>query len=142
MLLSFMRSPYLELKMGIHNQLFLPEKYYSVELIDELLNKKRVIVGGNERAVMLSGEYINSYNIPEKWNSLIQEKSFKILYKEPSALRTEDGTYLLYPFHSKLRAPIKKTPQKVIMVGSLRLEAWCLIHDNSLVNSSKENMEN
>ncbi len=141
MLLSFMRSPYLELQMGIHNKLFLSEEHYSVELIDELLDKEGVISSGNERVVILTGEYIESYTIPEKWNSLIQRKSFKSLFKNPSALKTEDGTYLLYPFHSRKRFPIEEMSQEVIMAGSLRLEAWCLIYEGSLVNSLQDIME-
>ena len=66
MLLSFMRSPYLELQRGIHNQLFLSEEFYSVELIDELLSKNGVTSDGNERTIILIGEYIDSYTIPEK----------------------------------------------------------------------------
>jgi len=137
MLLSFMRSPYLELKMGIHNELFLSEKYYSVELIDELLNTEGVTSSGNERGVILTGQYIDSYTIPEKWRSQIQRKSFKMLFKDPFALKTEDGTYLLYPFHSRKRFPLEGISQRVIMAGSLRLEAWCLIGEESVVNSFK-----
>jgi len=124
MLLSFIRSPYIEHQMGIHNQSFLPEKYYSVKLIDELLSKKGVISIGNERIVILTGEYIDSYSIPEEWTPLTQRRSFKVLFKEPSALKTEDGIYLLYPFHSKRQVPIEEIPQEVIMAGALRLEAW------------------
>ena len=124
MLLSFIRSPYCEQQRGIHNQIFLPERFYSVELIDELLSKEGVISTGNERTVILTGEYIDSYTIPEKWTPLIQRKTFKALFKEPSALKTEDGTYLLYPWHSTKRVSIEEIPQEVIMAGALRLEAW------------------
>ncbi|MFX1327012.1 MAG: hypothetical protein ACFE91_02565 [Promethearchaeota archaeon] len=141
MLLSFMRSPYLELQMGIHNEIFLSEEYYSVELIDELLNTKGVILSGKEKIIILTGEYIDSYTIPEKWKSLIQRKSFKMLFKDPSALKTEDGTYLLYPFHSRKRFPIESISQRVTMAGSLRLEAWCLNGEESLVNSLEDSIE-
>jgi len=124
MLVSFMRSPYLEQKRGIHNPFFLPEENYSVELIDELLSKEGVIPTGTERTVMLTGEYIDSYTISEEWIPLIQRKTFKIFFKDPSALKTEDGTYLLNSFHLRKRAPVEKIPQKMIMVGSLRLQAW------------------
>ena len=124
MLLSFMRSPYCELQRGIHNQIFLPEKFYSVELIDELLKKEGVISTGNRRIVILTGEYIDSYTIPVKWVSLTQQESFKAFFKKPSALRTEDGTYLLYPWHSQRRVSIEEIPQEVKMAGVLRLEAW------------------
>lgn len=124
MLLSFMRSPYCEQQRGIHSQIFLPEKYYSVELIDELLSKKGVISTGNERVVILTGEYLDSYTIPDEWVPLTQGESFKAFFKEPSALRTEDGAYLLYPWHSQRGVPIEEIPHKVIMAGTLRLEAW------------------
>jgi len=124
MLISFMRSPYCELKRGIQSQIFLPEKFYSVGLIDELLRKKRVVSTGNKRVIELTGEFIDSYTIPEKWAPLTQEKSFKVFFKEPSALKTEDGTYLLSPFHLRRRVPIDKIPQEVTMAGGLNLEAW------------------
>lgn len=124
MLLSFLRSPYCELQRGIHNQIFLPEKYYSVELIDELLKKEGVISIGNERVITITGEYIDSYIIPDKWVPLTQRESFKASFKEPSALRTKDGTYILYPWHSTRQVSIEKIPQEVLMAGVLRLEAW------------------
>jgi hypothetical protein len=101
MLLSFMRSPYCELKRGIRNEIFLPSKYYSVEVIDELLSKGGAVSTGNEGVVVLTGEYIDSYIIPEKWAPLPQRGSFEMLFKEPSAIKTEDGTFLLYPIHSQ-----------------------------------------
>ena len=124
MLLSFMRSPYSELKRGIQNQIFLPEKYYSVELVDELLRKEGDSSTGGESVVILTGEYISSYDIPEKWVPLPQRRSFQLLFKEPAALKTEDGTYLLYPIHSQRRVPIEQIPQEVTMAGGLKLEAW------------------
>ncbi len=124
MLLSFMRSPYCELQRGIRNEMFLPFKYYSVELIDELISKEGVVSTGNEGVVVLAGEFIESYTIPKKWTPLPQRGSFQLLFKEPAALKTEDGTFLLYPFHSQKQVPINKIPQKVTMAGSLKLEAW------------------
>ncbi len=124
MLISFMRSPYCELKRRIQSQIFLPEKFYSVGLIDELLRKKRVVSSSNKRVIELTGEFIDSYTIPEKWAPLTQRKSFKVLFKEPPALKTEDGTFLLYPFHSRRGVPIEKIPQEVTIAGSLELEAW------------------
>lgn len=117
MLLSFMRSPYCELQRGIQNQIFLPFKYYSVELIDELLQKKGVISNEDERVVTLTGEFIDSYAIPEKWAPLTQRKSFKMLYKQPSAIKTEDGTFILYPFHLQKRVSIEKFPREVTIAG-------------------------
>ncbi|MBY9010437.1 MAG: hypothetical protein KGD74_11280 [Candidatus Lokiarchaeota archaeon] len=124
MLISFMRSPYCELERGIQNQIFLSSKYYSVELIDELLSQNGVVSTGNERVIVLTGELIDSYVIPEKWVSLTQRKLFQLLYKKPSALRTEDGTFLLYPFHLRKRVPTEQIPLKVTMAGGLNLEAW------------------
>ena len=141
MLLSFMRSPYSELKMGIHNKLFISEKYYSIELIDELLNSEGAISGGDEGVIILTGKHIDSYTIPEKWNPLIQRTSFKALFNKPSALKTEDGIYLLYPFHSRKQVPLEEMSQEVIMGGTLRLEAWLPIHEGSLVDSFKVNIE-
>ena len=120
MLLSFMRSPYSELERGMRNEVFTPEKYYSVEFIDEL-SEKGVISTGGESVVILTGEYIDSYIIPEKWAPLPQRGSFQALFKKPSALKTEDGTFLLYPFHSQKQVPINKISQKVTMAGSLKL---------------------
>ena len=124
MLISFMRSPYCELERRFQSQIFLPEKFYSVGLIDELLRKKGVVSTSNKRVIKLTGEYIDSYTIPEKWAPLTQRKSFKVLFKEPSALKTEDGTYLLSPFHLRRRVPIEKIPQEVTIAGGLNLEAW------------------
>ena len=124
MLLSFMRSPYSEQKRGIQNRIFTPEKYYSVELVDELLKKEGGVSIGGQSVVVLTGEYIGSYVIPEKWAPLPQRGSFKMLFKEPSALKTENGTFLLYPIHSQRRVPIEQIPQKVTMAGGLSLEAW------------------
>lgn len=124
MLISFMRSPYCEQKRGIRSKIFLPEKFYSVELVDELLSKKGVVSTGNKRVIELAGEFIDSYTIPEKWAPLTQRKSFKVFFKEPPALKTKDGTYLLSPFHLRRRVPFEKIPQEVTMAGGLNLEAW------------------
>jgi len=124
MLISFMRSPYCELERGIRNQIFLAEKYYSVELIDELLSKKGFVSTGDERVVTLIGEYIDSYALPEKWAPLTQRRSFEAFFKEPSALKTEDGTFLLNPIHSRKRVPVEQVPRQVTTAGSLSLEAW------------------
>ncbi len=124
MLISFIRSPYSEMKRGIHNQFFLQEKYYSEELIDELLGKKEAVSTRNKRVTKLTGEYIDSYIIPEKWAPLPQRRSFKILFKEPSALKTEEGTFLLSPIHSRRRVPVEQIPREVTVLGGLSLQAW------------------
>ena len=126
MLLCVLRSPYLELERGIHNQLFSPEKYYSVELIDELLEKKGFNSKDNGRHdIILTGEYIDSYIIPKKWISLIREKWFKSVLKEPSAIKTNDGIFFLYPFHLRKKVPIERFPKIVtIATGCIDLAAW------------------
>ena len=124
MLISFMRSPYCELERGIRSQIFSPEKFYSVELIDELLDKKGAVSTGDKKVIVLTGEYIDSYAIPEKWFPLTQGGAFETLFKKPSALKTEDGTFLLYPIHSRRAVPIEKVPREVTTAGSLSLEAW------------------
>lgn len=124
MLLSFMRSPYSEQKREIRNEIFLPEKYYSVELVNELIKKSGGESTGGESVVILTGEYIGSYVIPEKWTVLVQRRSFKMLFRKSSALKTDDGIYLLYPFHSQRRVPIEQIPREVTMAGGLKLEAW------------------
>jgi len=47
-----------------------------------------------------------------------------MLFKEPSALKTADGTFLLSPFHSKRQVPIEQIPQNVTVAGGLTLQAW------------------
>ena len=95
-----------------------------MELVDELLSKEGAVSTGDEMVVVLNGEYIDSYTIPEKWIPLTQGGAFEVLFKEPSALKTEDGTFLLYPIHSRRAVPIEKVPQEVTTAGSLSLEAW------------------
>ena len=127
MLLSVLRSPYLELERGIHNKLFAAEEYYSVELIDELLKKKgfNPYSRDKRKRVILTGEYIDSYTIPEKWVPLIKPKSFKLLLKKASALKTGDGIFLLNPFHLRKKIPIEEFPRDVtIASGSISLAAW------------------
>lgn len=123
MLLSFMRSPYSESQKGIQNQYFLPFQYYSVELVDELAEKGVVSTGG-ENTVILTGEYVDSYVIPEKWTPLPQRGSFKALFTEPAALKTKDGTFLLSPIHSRIQVPVEHIPRELTMAGGLNLEAW------------------
>ena len=138
MLLSVMRSPYLELERGIHNQLFLPEEYYSIELIDELLKEKGFISRDNRKSIILTGEYIEPYTVPQKWIPLITSKWHKSLIREPSALKTSDGVFLLNPFHLRKKVPIEHFPQLVtIATGSIELVAW---HPLSVtLNTRQEN---
>ena len=95
-----------------------------MELVDELFGTKEMVTTDNKRATKLTGKYIGSYIIPKKWAPLTQRGSFEALFKEPSALKTEDGTFLLYPFHSRRRVPVEQIPQEVTMVGGLSLKAW------------------
>jgi hypothetical protein len=124
MLISFMRSPYSELQRGIRSQVFSAESFYSVELIDELLSQRRLISTGSEKVTVLVGKYIESYHIPKKWAPLTQRKSFIVLFKEPSALKTKEGTFLLSPFHLQKQIPSERISQEVTMAGGLSLEAW------------------
>ena len=125
MLLSVLRSPYLELERGIHNQLFSPEEYYSVELIDELLEKKGFNSISSRESIILTGEYIEPYIVPKKWIPIVKSKWLKSLLREPSALKTRDGIFLLDPFHLRKKVPIEEFPQQVtIATGSIELVAW------------------
>jgi len=124
MLLSFLRSPYCELQRGIQNQIFEQSQYYSVELLDELLSQKGAVSTGTERVIVLVGEFIDSYTIPDKWAPLPQRGSFEALFKDPSALRTEDGTFILSPIHLRRRIPIEEIPHEVTIAGVLSLQAW------------------
>lgn len=125
MLLSVMRSPYLELQRGIHSHLFKPFEFYSVELIDELLKQKGVTSRGDKEGIILSGEFIDSYIVPEKWISFKTSYSLKFLMEKPPALKTEDGIFLLNPFHLNKKVPIEQFPQLItIGTGSFTLVAW------------------
>jgi hypothetical protein len=123
MLLSVMRSPYLELQRGIHNSLFAPEEFYSIELIEELREKKKSL--NNREVIILSGEYLDSYNVPEKWLHFKTSNSIKFLMEKVSALKTRDGIFLLNPFHSMKSIPVEEFPHPVIIAsGSFNLVAW------------------
>lgn len=123
MLLCVMRSPYLE--RGMKDRLFLSGEFYSVELIDELIKEKGFRLGDNRKELIICGEFIDTYNIPEKWNPLITSSFFRSLLKKPSAIKTEDGIFLLNPIHLKKRIPIENFPRKVtIATGCIDLAAW------------------
>ena len=126
MLLCVLRAPILEYEKGINNQPFSPEKYYSVELIDELLKKKGFNSKDNgSQDIILTGEYIDSYVIPEKWIPLMEPNWFRRVLKEPSAIKTDDGIFLLYPFHLRKNVPIERFPKIVtIATGCIDLAAW------------------
>ena len=123
MLLFIQRSPYLE--RGRSPQLFAPDEHYSIELIDELVKEKGFSPGTNEKEHTIVGEFINSYTIPEEWIPRIKSSFFLSLLKNPSALSTEDGIFLLSPVHLNKRVPIENFPQKVsISTGRINLIAW------------------
>lgn len=125
MLLCVVRSPYLELERGINNQLFLPKEYYSIELIDELKKKQGVSAVNYRKRLIITGEYIDSYIIPEEWIPLIESEFFKSFLKKTSALKTKDGTYLLDPSHLRKRIQIEEFPRKIsIGTGCIDLAAW------------------
>jgi len=126
MLLCVLRSPYLELEKGIINQPFSTDKYYSIELIEELEEKADTISENNERRLMvLTGEFIDSYIIPQEWIPLIKSRWFKGILKNASAIHTNDGIFILYPFHLRRKVPIEKFPETVsIGTGRIDLAAW------------------
>jgi hypothetical protein len=107
--------------------LFAPFKYYSIEAIEELKKKLGSISKSSKKSFILTGDYIDSYIIPENWIPHITSNLYKILFlrKKPSALRTEDGIFLLKPRHLEKRVPIEQFPQEVsIGTGSIKLAAW------------------
>ncbi|MFW9894668.1 MAG: hypothetical protein ACFFD7_02575 [Candidatus Thorarchaeota archaeon] len=123
MLLCVTRSPYLE--RGIKNHLFFPYEYYSIELVDELLEKGVISSEITKKDVLLTGEYIDSYNIPEEWVPHITSRFYRDLLKKSSALKTKDGIFLLSPIHLKKRVPIEKFPKQVtIATARIDLAAW------------------
>jgi hypothetical protein len=126
MLLRVLRSPYLELERGIdNNQLFAPFKYYSIELIDELKKKMGSRPGNSKKRLVLTGEYIDSYSLPEHWVPRVTPKPFQYLLKATSALKTDDGVFLLNPIHLKKNMPIEKFPRDLsIGTGCIDLVAW------------------
>lgn len=124
MLLSVMRSPYAELQRGIHNQIFEPEEFYSIELIDEL--KKEIgDYSTINKVIILTGEYIDPYIVPDKWIPFKTTYWLKFLLNKPPALKTDDGIYLLQPFHLKKSCLIEKFPRSItIATGCINLAAW------------------
>lgn len=125
MLLCVLRSPYAEFKKGMNNQLFKSEDYYSVDLIDELKEKKGFKSKNNKKHFILTGEYIDSYAIPEKWIPLMEPKWFRRTLKYASVIKTDEGIFLLYPFHMRKSALIESFPRIVtIITGCIDLAAW------------------
>ena len=123
MLLCVTRSPYLE--RGWKERLFSSDEYYSIELIDELIEEQGFKRGDSRREVKLTGKFIDSYTLPKLWVPLIASNFFISVLKEPSALKTEDGIYLLDPTHLNKIVPIEEFPQEVsIATGSIDLVAW------------------
>ena len=127
MLLSVMRNPYLEHRLGIKSN-FLSWAYYSIEIVDEVrddLTKKYGLLPKEKRnELILTGEYIDPYTIPKDWDSLIRKKDRSLL-RNPSALRTEDGIFLLSPFHLRKPAPNTKIPKTIVIgTGLISLVAW------------------
>lgn len=126
MLLCVLRSPHLELRKGINNQPFSPDEYYSIDLIEELEEKADINAENNERRHMiLNGEFVDSYIIPQEWGPLIKSRWFKGILKNASAIHTDDGVFILYPFHLKKKIPIERFPKTVsIGTGRIDLAAW------------------
>ena len=123
MLLFIVRSPYLE--RGWKERLFSSDEYYSIELIDELIEEQDFKRGDNRKEVILTGDFIDSYTVPKYWAPLIVSGFFRSMLKEPSALKTKDGIYLLDSTHLNKRVPIEEFPQEVsIATGCIDLAAW------------------
>lgn len=126
MLLSVVRNPYLEHQLGIKSN-FLSWEHYSIEIVDKvednLTKKYGPLSKENINEIILKGGYIDPYMISEDWDSLIKDKINRELYRNPSALETEDGIFLLSPYH--LRKPVTKIPQNIIIgTGVISLVAW------------------
>ena len=125
MLLCVLRNPYAEYKMGMIDKYFLPEEYYSIELIDELMEKKGFYSKCNTKRCILTGEYLDSYEIPEKWIPHMEPKWFKHILKNPSAIKTKEGVFLLYPFHIRKKMSIESFTKNVtIVTGRIDLATW------------------
>ncbi len=125
MLLCVLRSPYAESKQGIATHLFLSERHYSVELIDELITNQGINPKDDKKWVTLTGSYINSYVIPKKWTPLITSEWFRPLLNQVSAIETTDGIFLLYPYHTNLNPSIEVIPPKISLItGCIDLAAW------------------
>lgn len=88
--------------------------------------KKGLNLKDNRRhVIILAGEYIDSYIIPQKWLPQIQSNWANFVLKEPPAIKTEDGIFLLYPFHLRKKIPIEDFPKIVtIAIGGVDLMAW------------------
>ncbi len=125
MLLCVFRNPYAEYKMGLSEQPFLSEEYYSIELIEEVKKGKDFNSLGNKKRIVLTGEYLDTYVIPEKWVPLMEPKWFKRILKKPSAIKTDDGVFLFYPFHMRKKETMESFPRTVtIVTGRIDLAAW------------------
>ncbi|HEC39896.1 MAG TPA: hypothetical protein ENI29_16785 [bacterium] len=129
MLLMVMRSPYLEHKLGTKSS-FLPEKYFSIKIVNDL--KKELSHKGYElnksepdREIILKGDFIHSYTIPEDWDRLITDKADRAMLINPSALKTEDGVFLLRRVHTRTQFAINKIPKPMLIgTGLINLVAW------------------
>ncbi len=125
MLLCVLRSPYAEYEKGMDNSPFIPEEHYSMELIDEL-GGQNGLNSESKNDIILNGEFIDSYVVPEKWIPLMEPRWFGRILKEPSAIKTEEGIFLFYPFHMKRKTEsIENFPKNVtIVTGCIDLAAW------------------
>lgn len=92
---------------------------------NELKERKGFNSNDNGRRMILTGEYIDSYIIPQKWMPFLKSNWFKSVLKEPSAINTDDGIFLLYPFHLRKKVPIERFPKIVtVATGRIDLAAW------------------
>ncbi|MFW9968557.1 MAG: hypothetical protein ACFFDF_00050 [Candidatus Odinarchaeota archaeon] len=60
--------------MGLVNQPSLSKEYYSIDLIEEVKNRINFNSLGNKKRIVLTGEYIASYALPEKWIQLMEPR--------------------------------------------------------------------
>ena len=105
------------------------EAYYSIEKVDEfkadLAKKYGPLSKGDTNEIILTGAYIYPYTIPKDWDVIMTDDGGRFLYKNPSALRTKEGIFLLSPFHLRKPASNFKIPKTIIIgTGLISLVAW------------------
>ena len=132
-LLSGFRSPITEYRiMPENNSPFeLEGEYYKFDMIEELERKMQEKTKkrdtklislkklGNS-ALIIEGTYIPKYFPDPKWN----HRKLILFPDGGPAFDTEDGIFLLSPFHLKPKIPIEDFPKRFKMFLSLGLVDW------------------
>ncbi|KKN25523.1 hypothetical protein LCGC14_0883900 [marine sediment metagenome] len=78
-----------------------------------------------DREIILKGDFIQSYTIPENWDCLITDKADRAMLINLSALKTEDGIFLLRHVHTRTQSAIDKIPKPMLIgTGLISLVAW------------------